>query len=177
MTLQRCRQVRHCCSWHKEFQWTYHDGYVFTLALLKLGLIVIYFFREHSTTNQTQYSNRVDCQNQLHNWSGPVQALMIMYNLALIIPHGMIFFMNEGFQRENEETLDDFGKDQKTYNAFLNEWDCGHEIGELMPEEKEDRAQDLFETQGETRAGKLPHKDRPLLKQARMPTALRARFS
>ena len=50
---------------------------------------------------------------------------------------------------DNESTLEDFGEKQKFYNAFLNEWDCGDDLGELTPEEKDEhyyeRGYDLFE--------------------------------
>lgn len=45
-------------------------------------------------------------------------------------------------QKDNEETLLEFGKNQKVYNAFLNEWDCGCTFGDLLDEEKERRQDD-----------------------------------
>ncbi|KIM46617.1 hypothetical protein M413DRAFT_23013 [Hebeloma cylindrosporum] len=36
---------------------------------------------------------------------------------------------------ERSEVLEDYGKNQKVYNAILNEWDCIRELGDLVQEE------------------------------------------
>jgi hypothetical protein len=39
------------------------------------------------------------------------------------------------YQAENGMHLDSYGKNQKIYDAFSNEWDCCEEFGELSPDE------------------------------------------
>ena len=43
------------------------------------------------------------------------------------------------YQAENGMHLDSYGKNQKIYDAFSNEWDCCYEFGELS---KADRIAD-----------------------------------
>ena len=48
------------------------------------------------------------------------------------------------YQAENGSHLDDYGKNQKRYDAFSNEWDCCYEFGESSPEEMEDDSDDEY---------------------------------
>ena len=60
--------------------------------------------------------------------------------------------------RENKETLDQYGENQKVYNAFLNEWDCGVAFGDLTPQEK--MAMD-YDSDGSDDESLLPASDWP----------------
>jgi hypothetical protein len=44
--------------------------------------------------------------------------------------------------RMRAEVLEDYGRDQKVYNSFMNEWDCAHEMGEKHIDELEVDAQE-----------------------------------